>query len=169
MKNSKEPLHSHIMMMRRTGKKTECLLENSEVIETDASPEKILEAMCLSCGSSLRGRRDAFRFLTGAVQKAAVLISERSQLIYFPLTGNRDPGQIWICYNDVLSCHSAPCGSRIRFCSAAEVFIPCGMRVVGGQMKRCESMLEKINSPGCSVIPDFVPDEKRRKADKLFD
>ncbi len=114
----------------------------------DDRPIQILERWCLNNGSSLAGRMQSFRFLTGTVQKPAVLVSERSQLLYFPLSGIRDPRCIWICFSAVLSWHSAGADTIICFFDGSEITVPVERRVVAGQIKRCGTFLERINSDG---------------------
>ena len=138
----------HILMMQYhpDDRQTVFLLEGGGEGRISETPLVLLDRWCMNNGSSLPGRTSSFRNLTGAVQKPAVLISERTQQLFFPLTGIRDPQCIWISYGDVLSQHSAGPDTVICFMDGSKIKVPFGQRLISGQMKRCRKFLEMINS-----------------------
>lgn len=120
---------------------------DGQSVHDDREPLCFLNDLCLQHGSSLEGRRTSFKALTGAVQKACVLLSERSQEIYMPLLSDQNPDNIWLLYHAVMSVKKAERGCAVLFADGNRKVFPVDPRVVRLQMKRCAEFLNKINDP----------------------
>ena len=98
-------------------------------------------------GSSLNGRIEAFHALTGSQQKAAILLSERSLDIYFPLRGLHAKENIWVYYNKLITYHAS--GSkftRLIFDKGLEYEVPFDYRTIKSQMQRCKTLIEALQA-----------------------
>ncbi len=104
-----------------------------------------LHEHCLHNGSSLQGRIDSFRAMTATVQKSAVLVSERTGLLYFPLFSMHDENCIWVRHDAVLSYSARGAAeTQLLFMGGTRYTVPVNRRVIKGQIERCERFLEKI-------------------------
>ena len=127
-------------------KESHLFLKGGKQSLAQEKPAEFLNRLCLNNGSTLRGRTDAFRYLTGSKQKPAVLISEQTQILFFPTMNAGHRECIWICYNEILDIHAeGPEETRIRFLSADTVVIPFNYRIIRNQMKRCEQFIRRLN------------------------
>lgn len=104
-----------------------------------------LNEVTIHYGSSVNGRIDAFHALTGSYQKAAILLSERSLDIYFPLRGLKAKENIWIYYNKLITFHS--CGNkytRLIFDKGLTYEVPFDYRTIKAQMHRCKIFIDAL-------------------------
>ncbi|NLH63689.1 MAG: hypothetical protein GX478_05800 [Erysipelotrichaceae bacterium] len=109
-------------------------------------PEKALAEECLMHGSSLSGREESFRYLTGSRQKAAVLVSEEPQELWFPTLSKKNKECIWISYFHVVKAFSAPFNQcEVLFDNGMRIALNCSSHTIGLQIKRCHMFLQKIN------------------------
>ena len=109
-------------------------------------PAEFLNRLCLYSGSTLSGRTESFRYLTGSKQKPAVLISEHTQILFFPTMNAGHRECIWICYNEILDIHAeGPEHTRIRFLSADTAVIPFNYRIIRNRIKRCDQFIRRLN------------------------
>lgn len=109
------------------------------------TPTALLHEICLQHGSSYEGRCASFRAVLGVRQKAAVLISEISQSIYFPTRSPQQEDCIWLHYNAILSIHARGHQTAVMFLDGSTKLVDADYRTVKGQMKRCEAYLRKIH------------------------
>ena len=137
---------SHILLLWRSGGHTWLLDRAGNERSVSAAPEKVIGDLCLQCGSSLEGRRESFRRLTGYRQKIPVLISERTQQILFPTLSPVQEDCIWISANDVLGVSEKPDGnSTVVFLNGIKRTVPFQARVIRRQVKRCEEYLQILD------------------------
>lgn len=118
-----------------------------QTMHEDREPFHYLNDICIIHGSSAEGRIASFKKLTGAVQKACILISERSQQIYMPLLSERNPDNIWILYDAVISVKKSQNGCVVLFSDGTRREFFIDPRVIRLQMKRCKDFLDQINDP----------------------
>ena len=99
-------------------------------------------------GSSLRGRLDAVAALTEFRQKLPVLISERSQVIYFPTGGSRNRRSAYLRYNDIVDVVRTddPSVTGILFSSGIRTTVHAAVRTIRMQMQRCEKYLQILQN-----------------------
>lgn len=140
---------NRIVCMRngRNRNQTEGVFSDGRTIQYDHSAEHMLDSWCMQNGSDMRGRIISFRHITGCRQKPAVLISERTQIIYFPTLSAKNPDCTWICFNEVFRFHSTRADqTMIQFASGIKVMIDVNYRIVRNQMNRCRNFLNLLNS-----------------------
>ena len=134
-------------VMIRQDRQTSTLIFADGSAETETRKAvSILEEKCLKHGSSLKGRIDSFRYLLHIVQKPAVLISEVSGEIWFPLISMNQPDCIWLRYDAVLDVKSSgdhQC--EVLFFSGHRETLAFDPRVIRLQMKRCRQFLELLH------------------------
>lgn len=135
------------IMIEKEEKGSRLIYTDSRTVSDQREPFCYLNALCLLHGSSLEGRKSAFKELTGAVQKACILISERSQEIYMPVLSDQNPENIWILYSSVVSCRKSEQGCIVVFQDGTRKEFHVDPRVIRQQMKRCSVFLDKINDP----------------------
>lgn len=127
-------------------KQSICLYEGNKEKRLALKPYQILEELCLRNGSSYEGRKESFCFITGARQKPGILISERTQDIYFPTTSKKNEDCVWVLYNQVFKVKSLDqMNSKILFLDGTKVNIPYDSRILNKQLKRCALFLDGIN------------------------
>lgn len=134
-------------MIAKEGKGSLLICADGQSVHIEREPLAYLNDLCIAHGSSLGGRTASFKALTGAVQKACVLISERSQKIYMPLLSLSNAQNVWLLYQAVVSVRKAEAGCQVLFSNGTRRIFPLDPRVIRGQMKRCSEFLNKINDP----------------------
>ena len=119
---------------------------NGKEEDVNLSPSKWLESLILPYGSTLQGRIDAFRQLMHVSQKPCILISERSQLLYFPTKGADNMECQWFLYQDITSIHKIDSDhTGIMTHHGLQLVADVNIRTIRMQMKRCSEFLNMIN------------------------
>lgn len=137
---------SKALILKQEGRGSLLILENGRTMRFEKKPVSLLNDWCIACGSSLAGRTESFRTVLDVTQKAAVMISEITQEIWFPTLSMNSADCIWICFNQILDVHSgAPHTSEIVFFSGDRIEIDCDPRTIRTQMKRCRSYLQHLS------------------------
>lgn len=67
----------------------------------DSSIHHFLDHLCILHGSTLEGRRDAFRILMNKSRFIPIVVNQNPHEIYFPIKSLKDPTNIWICYENI--------------------------------------------------------------------
>lgn len=136
-----------VLMLRQIEAQKCTLLTSNQHLQTIAqSAQSVLETWCLSCGSSLRGRKDWVRHHFGAVEKVPILISERTQLLYFPLYGKQAKDAVWICANELMEVTASGEGQcTLWFYDGTKADVSCSERIIKKQRHRCREILDFLN------------------------
>ncbi|MCH4012891.1 MAG: competence protein ComK [Solobacterium sp.] len=133
------------------------LQENRTVLEEDSgrcsffdgTPIEWLDALCLRYGSSYEGRCASFCHVLGIRQKPCVLVSERKGNIYLPTRSAENPACVWLLYNAIVSTQRKDSHHTIvKFTNHRTIEINADIRVILGQMKRCEAYLQALADSG---------------------
>ena len=77
-------------------KKTIAYLDDGSEFFYYQKPIKIINDWCIYNGSTAEGRMTAFQKLTSTRQKPAVLINERSRIVFFPTLSKDSNECIWL-------------------------------------------------------------------------
>lgn len=101
---------------------------------------QVLKYVCIRCGSSYEGRRDAAKKLLHITQKVPILVSERERTLLFPTKRIKDPDCIWINYATVVYTSRFQTGTRIVFRNGKSIVTMCDIRGVDREMKLCEQL-----------------------------
>lgn len=125
---------------------TQLVYEDGTSIVRDAKATDIINEWCLENGSTFEGRKKSFQHITKCTQKPAILISERSQAILFPLYGLKSEFNIWLSYQAIFAVHQAEYNqSKIVFTNDSALYVDNNRRTIQNQMKRCAQFLEILN------------------------
>jgi len=138
-----------LLIARKGDSQSECVLYGGRTAVFMVPPTVLLEQLCLQNGSSLEGRITAFRSLANVCQKPAVLISERSQILYFPTLGMENRECVWVCYNEILKIRSVGADrTEILFTDGSRQLLDVNYRIIRNQRLRCADFLQKLNQCG---------------------
>ncbi len=141
------------ILLKQDENKTYAIDTGGTVHELDVEPLVFLNERCIRCGSTIRGRKEAFCRMVHARQKPAVLVSETSREIWFPTLGDKSRLCQWICYNYLLSAKPADTFyTNLTFITGTKVKVPCNIRTIRLQMSRCERFLNMIDE-NCTGLP----------------
>ncbi|MBQ1326034.1 MAG: competence protein ComK [Solobacterium sp.] len=121
---------------------TVCLFEREEVYFR-AAPLQLIDHWCRMFGSTAEGRQDAFRTLTGAVQKPAILVSDAGPLL-MPTAGANAEDCVWINHDLYLDCRSRNGKTEIRFTDGDILYADVDPRVIRSQDARCREFRRQI-------------------------
>lgn len=142
------------LLLRRNGTVTEILQADGTVAVSSEKPLALLNRACLRNGSTAEGRMASFRKLLDVKQKAAVLISEVSQEIWFPTLSMNSRECEWICCSSILSVKSIDDhASMITFANGVQASVSCDVRTLRLQIKRCRTYLEMLSEEVAAVSP----------------
>lgn len=107
------------------------------------TPVQWLDQMCIAHGSTYQGRIDAFRTLTGTVQKPAVMISEMTHQMFFPTVSSKSSDCIWLCAERIFSIRTKDDQhSLVLFMDGNTIELAVSKRTLNKQLSRCEKFLE---------------------------
>lgn len=127
------------------GRGTELITDGKKTV-LDTDPVSYLESLTLQHCSTLEGRTDAFRTLMHVSQKPCILISERSQDIYFPTMGMDNPECQWFLYSDIAGAKEKDAHhTSVLLYSGEELVANVNIRTIRKQLARCHDFLILIN------------------------
>lgn len=115
---------------------------NGRHSELNISANVYLNELCLRNCSTLEGRLDACRNLLTITQKACLLISERSEEVYFPVKGLKDKDNEWFLFSSIVTYHSiSDNSSELIFMDGSRKVTDTNYRTIKMQMKRCRELI----------------------------
>lgn len=133
---------SDYIILKTDGGKTAGISGRGETVRLEQTPLLFLNSLCLQNGSTAEGRKEAFRQLLHVRQKAAVLVSERTEELWFPIVSDTCSDCVWLRYDRILDIRQrGPYTTVVRFLSGYTADIPCNVRTIRSQMKRCGDFL----------------------------
>ena len=138
--------NNRVVCISWKGKNAELIYSDGSQIQIEENPFAWFSKQILVNGSTLQGRIDAFRRLIQASQKPCILISERSQDLYFPTKGLSNSHCQWYLYQEVISVDKInESHTDIHTRSGQILTADVNIRTVQLQMKRCVEFLNAIN------------------------
>lgn len=142
MKNKELPVS-----VRNTEKGCELTYLNSNPIQLDEFAISYLNKLCLRYGSTLEGRLEACRYLLSITQKACLLISERSEEVYFPVKGLSDRNNEWFLFSSIVTFHSLSDNrTELIFTDGTRKVTDVNYRTVRMQMERSKKLILMLDS-----------------------
>ena len=115
---------------------------NGEQSELSISAKDYLNELCLRHCSTLEGRMEACRHFLSITQKACLLISERSEEVYFPIRGLKDKDNEWFLFSSIVTYHSVSDNStELIFKDGTRTVTDVNYRTVKMQIERCKKLL----------------------------
>ena len=136
-----------VLCIQKTGYITKLLLKDGTAAYTDREPVSLLNEWCLLFGSTIQGRIDAYKAVTGHKQKCPVLLSSASRMCVYPLYGADNEDNIWLVYNQILKVSGNNTHTEIQFISGPVMQIGCDVRIPRKQMQRCREYLDLLSDP----------------------
>lgn len=110
------------------------------------TPREYLNSLCIPFGSTYQGRIDAYRALTGTVQKPAVMLSEITGQIFFPTVSPESRDCVWICLQTLFKIRKAENNtSVVIFSDGNTIELAVSVRTLRTQMQRCDLFLQKMS------------------------
>lgn len=86
------------LIIKRHYKGTLCIYENSQVVY-NTTPLNLINEMCLKCGSTLEGNRQASKEILSGSHKLPVIVNQNLSLVYLPTQSMQNYDCEWIAYN----------------------------------------------------------------------
>lgn len=77
------------------------ILDDTEEYISNKTPSKIIDAACMFFGSSLKGRQDGTRSISGLTHKVPVSIDPASGMYFFPTYSPISPKCSWINHSHI--------------------------------------------------------------------
>ncbi len=133
-----------ILCLKRKEGITEIFLKDGSSVCTDKDPVTLLDEWCIRCGSTYKGRIDAYKAVTGYKQKCPVLLSCASRMCVYPLYGADNSENAWIVYNNILQISGNSTYTDIQFISGQVMRFECDVRIPRKQSQRCREYLGQI-------------------------
>lgn len=140
-----------MLLFQKNGRsQTSVLFADGHWETRNQSARSFLDEMCRRNGSSLEGRKAGACYFLGSIAKPPILISERTQQIFFPLFGE-ETNSTWICFNEIFEVRGAnkPCAD-IYFLCGRQVTVEASYRSVKRQMGRCRRLLHLLDQAHAS-------------------
>lgn len=126
--------------------KTMIIMDDHTQCEYNYSCKKILENLSMKYGSTLRGRIEYCSSALKIYKKIPLIISERNEIIIFPLYGYRNKEAMWISFSAVKKVYNEEnLTTKIIFKNNDRIHVNMNYRSINGQMKRCKRLIKLLN------------------------
>lgn len=122
------------------------VIEKNNKFIVHRKPNNIIKANCSMHGSSLQGRLDGTRNLTGYTYKAPIIIEEKSNIIAFPTKSPRLERVAWIILDNV-DCAYRDKVNRdniIRFNDGQTIIVDSSLNILNNQILRATRLSSKL-------------------------
>ncbi len=108
--------------------------------------ESLFSRWCISYGSTLEGRIDAVRRLTGVRTKPPLLIRERDVLLFFPMRSLHTTGEnYWINDNQLAAVlPERRSSAHLIFLNGFQAQIPYDIRMIRRQQEICRTIRDML-------------------------
>lgn len=103
--------------------------------------KKILENSCEYYGSSLKGRIIGARNLIKYKYKIPIMISEKNNILFFPLSGKKNGEVIWFNFGMIKSYEKDSEFVRVTFNNGEEKRFMISYAIFNNQILKCSRML----------------------------
>ena len=129
-------------------KETELLLENGEKRVEKGRPERILNRWCIQYGSTMAGRRDAVKEITGIRFKVPLLIGDMTSVILFPILSPDSPADNYWINDSMLVTMKADRRTAciLYFADGSVLTVPFDIRILKRQRSNCQKIRESFRS-----------------------
>lgn len=130
-----------LIMPLKAGKSK--VIEKYITYEINQPPLMIIEDSCRYYGSSYAGRCAGTEYLTGIKYKCPIIISELSEIIFFPTESSKNVNTIWINYHAVKKYFSNDENLYLELVNGQKILLNISNRVLSNQILK-SSRLESI-------------------------
>lgn len=115
---------------------TRVIEEDAEYV-VDHSPTKIIDHACRFFGSSLKGRQDGTRDISGITHKAPISIDPSSGMYFFPTTSPSNRRCSWIAHSYIDKIRkAADKRTEIQFTNGRKIVIDTSYGSIMNQLQR---------------------------------
>ncbi len=115
---------------------TRVIEEDAEYV-VDHSPTKIIDNACRFFGSSLKGRQDGTRDISGITHKAPISIDPSSGMYFFPTTSPSNRRCSWIAHSYIDKIRkAADRHTEIQFTNGRKIIIATSYGSIMNQLQR---------------------------------
>lgn len=126
--------------------KTMVVMDDHTQSEYAYSCKKILERLSMKYGSTLKGRIEYCSYTLKIYKKIPLIISERNEIIIFPLYGYRNKEAMWISFGAVKKVYNEEnLTTKITFKNNDSIHVNINYRSINGQMRRCKRLIKIMN------------------------
>lgn len=119
------------------GKTTSLILEEEAQYETFESPSKVIDQACKFFGSSLKGRQEGTREISGLTHKAPISIDPQSGMYFFPTASPVKYNCSWIAHTHIKTIREAKYGmTEIEFNNEKKIIFDVSLGSMMNQIQR---------------------------------
>ena len=143
-------INSNTLAILPTGNSHSLVIEKDQKFIVNKRPNYIIKSNCNMYGSSLKGRLDGTRVLTGYTYKAPILIEDKTCLVLFPTSSPRLENVAWINLENVTCAYrdNQKQANMLKFNNGISVKIDSSLNILNNQILRATrlaSILSKNN------------------------
>ncbi|WP_246938688.1 competence protein ComK [Bacillus pinisoli] len=116
-------------------------------------PIDIIDRSCHFFGSSLKGRREATKFIMGITHKAPIVIDPTNYIYFFPTSSPNRQQCSWISHSFVQSIQTTKYDETLlTFSNKEEIVLPISKGSIENQLYRTAQLRTTLSS---RISPDF--------------
>lgn len=123
-------------------KEVSVVLEDDQLLLIPQHIKQVLDSLCLMQGSDMQGRLTFFSKVQKIRKKVPLLISEKHEVIVFPIHHQRSKQQLWIAYQPIKYVSAVDNVSSVVFKDGTILEVSLSTRNIKRQMVRCKTMVK---------------------------
>lgn len=123
-------------------KEVSVIIEDNQLLLIPQHIKQVLDSMCLMHGSDMQGRLVFFSKVQKIRKKVPLLISEKHEVIVFPIHHQRSKQQLWIAYQPIKYIVAVDNVSSIVFKDGTNLQVSLSTRNIKRQMVRYKTMIK---------------------------
>lgn len=134
----------YLLKFDKSSFSTLIMTQEADYVMNGVKSEELIERFCMLCGGTMEGKRKAICKRLGIVQKAPILISERSLMLMFPVKDYYGV-EYWVNYrgiNQIKQYQYKQC--TIFFKNQRSIVLHMDYRSFMRQIKRCKLYFEVL-------------------------
>lgn len=120
------------------------VIEEEKNFTVEKNPTKIVNESCKNFGSSLIGRQEGTKKLINISYKAPIIISETSEIIFFPTSSPRFKDCIWISLNNIKNYYKENNNTIIIFKNNKQLKLSTSFYTVENQIFKATMLASKL-------------------------
>lgn len=129
-------------------KQTELFFESGRSTREKGRPEGILNRWCIQCGSTMQGRIDAVKAVTGIRSKVPLVIGDQGSVIFFPILSSRSTADNYWINDSMLVTMKADqrIACDLYFAEGTVLTVPFDIRILKRQRNNCRTIRETFRT-----------------------
>lgn len=133
-------INNETLFLYYNGINTIAVEENSEYEFIGNVLNKVLDNSCMYYGSSYKGRIKGSKNLLSGKYKLPIIISEKNNIIFFPLKGEKKDEVIWLNFNKIKSFNKDDNFVLVTFLNGYEQKFMTSFTIFNNQMFKCSRL-----------------------------